>query len=216
MVGRWLSELNRWACTSQTTSGCINLCGGFSFSWENVTKTNEPEQAGTWPADAENLFRMVWGKAGRQHSHLSAPRSPSKTNQRYPWLTGSINASGQQTLQQRNQQKQGTWMMAGKWGDTAEESKQSGSRDRAVAKIQNRHSWVFEELSQRWARFISVHKAPNACLHVHPYFKNVPVFLLLHPLLVPEPTQCMRSRKETWCSSGLAESIHERGNKPPN
>lgn len=74
--------------------------------------------------------------------------------------------------------------------------------------------WVFGELSQRWARFISVHKPPNPCLHVHPHFKNMPVFLLLHPLLVPEPTQCMRSRKETWCSSGLAESIHEHGNKP--
>lgn len=118
------------------------------------------------------------------------PAAPPKLIKDTPgWL--GINTSDQQ---QRNQQELGMWMMAWKWGDTTQESKQSGDRDRVVAKIQNRHSQVLEKLPWRWAQFISVHNSSNSpCLHVHLHFKNMPV--LLHPLLAPEPKQSSQYMK---------------------
>lgn len=59
MVRSPLNELNIWVCTSRIIPGCINLCGGFSFSWENVTETNEPEQADMLSTDVEHLFCIL-------------------------------------------------------------------------------------------------------------------------------------------------------------
>lgn len=81
----------------------------------------------------ESLLHSV-GRGRQAAFPLVCSLQPLQNLSKIP-LTGSINGSDQQTQQQRNQKKLGAWMMAGKWGDTAEESEQSGNKDRAVAKI---------------------------------------------------------------------------------
>lgn len=121
-------------------------------------------------------------------------------------------------LEQRNRQnKQGMWSTARKWSDAAEESKQSGNRDRGGVKEQRRHGWVLGGLPWRWWWFISVRET----------IKSLAVYTFLSQehgstcaVLAPSPgssTNTVLSAYEVqerkWCFAGLPEKVHAEKRK---
>ena len=65
--------------------------------------------------DVENLFGILQIEASSRHSHLPAPCSPSKTNQRYHWLSWEHKClkAADTSNREMGRISQGVWTMAG-------------------------------------------------------------------------------------------------------